>query len=58
MQRLWNLERLPFATTIAEDDRLAELVLNWRVVEKRAFHTSQTFLEAGLTGPFMRLEAA
>ena len=46
------------ATTIAEDDRLAELVLNWRVVEKRAFHTSQTFLEAGLTGPFMRLEAA
>lgn len=46
------------AITIAEEDRLAELVLNWRVVEKRAFHTAQTFLEAGLTGPFMRLEAA
>jgi len=46
------------AITISEEHRLAELVLNWRVVEKRAFHTAQTFLEAGLTGPFMRLEAA
>ena len=46
------------AMTIADRDPLSELVLSWRVVEKRAFHTAQTFLEAGLTGPFTRLEAA
>jgi hypothetical protein len=46
------------AMTVADRDRLCEPALSWRVVEKRAFHTAQTFLEAGLTGPFTRLEAA
>ncbi|KJS36381.1 MAG: hypothetical protein VR74_12815 [Hyphomonas sp. BRH_c22] len=46
------------AMTVADRDPLSELFLSWRVVEKRAFHTAQTFLEAGLTGPFTRLEAA
>jgi len=46
------------AETIAEADGLADLSLNWRVVEKRNFHTAKALLEAGLSGPFMPLEAA
>ena len=46
------------ALAVSEQDPVSELVLSWRVVEKRAYHTAQSFLEAGLTGPFMRLEAA
>jgi GGDEF domain-containing protein len=46
------------ALAVSEQDLLIELILNWRVVEKRACHTAQSFLEAGLTGPFMRLDAA
>jgi len=46
------------AEAIAEVDELASLTLNWRVVEKRRFHTANALLEAGLSGPFMRLEAA
>jgi hypothetical protein len=46
------------AEAIAEVDELASLALNWRVVEKRNFHTAKALLEAGLSGPFMRLDAA
>lgn len=46
------------ATKVAELETLSDVVLNWRVVEKRAYHAAKTFLETGLSGPFMRLEAA
>jgi two-component system cell cycle response regulator PopA len=46
------------AEAIAEVDELASLTLNWRVVEKRNFHTAKALLEAALSGPFMRLDAA
>ena len=46
------------ARTVKDQDPGCKCVLSWRVVEKRAFHTAHTFLEAGLTGPFTRLEAA
>ena len=46
------------AEAIAGVDELASLTLNWRVVEKRNFHTAKALLEAGLSGPFMRLDAA
>ena len=46
------------ATHVADLDTLSDVVLNWRVVEKRAYHSAKTFLDSGLQGPFMRLEAA
>ena len=46
------------ARGVSVQDPYSELVLSWRVVEKRAYHTARSFLEAGLTGPFMRLDAA
>lgn len=46
------------AEAIAGVDELASLALNWRVVEKRNSHTAKALLEAGLSGPFMRLDAA
>lgn len=46
------------AEAIAEMDELAGLTLNWRVVEKRNVHTAKALLEASLSGPFMRLDAA
>ena len=46
------------ATQVAELESLSDVVLNWRVVEKRAYHSGKTFLDTGLSGPFMRLEAA
>ncbi len=33
---------------------LADVKLLWRIVEKRAYHTPQTFLGACLAGPYMR----
>ena len=46
------------AEAIAQVDELAGLTLNWRVVEKRNIHTAKALLEASLSGPFMRLDAA
>ncbi|KCZ94668.1 GGDEF domain-containing protein [Hyphomonas johnsonii] len=46
------------ALQVAAHPALSGLVLNWRVVEKRAYHTPTTLLGAGLSGPFMRLDAA
>jgi two-component system cell cycle response regulator PopA len=46
------------ATHVSEAEVLADVVLSWRVVEKRAHHSAKTFLDSGLQGPFMRLEAA
>tara|TARA_R110000787_G_scaffold20065_4_gene59603 strand:- start:15276 stop:16535 length:1260 start_codon:yes stop_codon:yes gene_type:complete len=47
-----------FATHVAEQSELSDVVLSWRVVEKRAYHSAKTLLDDGLAGPFMRLEAA
>ena len=46
------------AEAIAEVKDLADITLNWRVVEKRSVHTAKALLDASLSGPFMRLEAA
>ena len=46
------------AAHVSEQPSLSDVVLSWRVVEKRAYHSAKTFLDAGLSGPFMRLEAA
>ncbi len=42
------------AETAARTKDLADVRLLWRIVEKRAYHTPQTFLGACLTGPYMR----
>ena len=46
------------AESVLEEPDLAGIALNWRVVEKRSSHTAKALLEAGLSGPFMRLDAA
>ncbi len=44
--------------TIARHQELSELKIEWRVVERRAYHTSKSLLSAGTAGPFMRNNAA
>ncbi len=45
-------ERIAEAATRTK--ALSDVRLLWRIVEKRAYHTPQTFLGACLTGPYMR----
>lgn len=46
------------AAAVANDPALSDVLPSWRVVEKRAYHTAQTLLGAGQSGPFMRASAA
>lgn len=46
------------AARVAQEHALSGPGLTWRVIDMRAFHTAQTFLEAAPTGPFMRLQAS
>lgn len=44
--------------SINSDPELGDIEAQWRVVERRAYHTPKSFLNAGATGPFMRENAA
>lgn len=43
---------------IGRHQELSDIAVEWRVVERRAYHTSKTLIGAGTTGPFMRTDAA
>ncbi len=44
--------------TIGQNQELSDIKIEWRVVERRAYHSSKSLLSAGTAGPFIRNSAA